>query len=69
MRENLKELFASTDDIHSDIALWRDLAVYLTYWLGEGVFAGGDGTHIRPHCIFSACQMVFGERLALLPTL
>ena len=31
MRENLKELFANTDAIHSDIALWRDLVVYLTY--------------------------------------
>ena len=55
MREDLKELFASTDAIHYDIALRRDLAVYLTYWLGEAVFAGGDGTHIRPHCIFPAC--------------
>ncbi|XXG62824.1 hypothetical protein AAC387_Pa05g1128 [Persea americana] len=36
---------------------------------GEAVFAGGDGTHIRPHCIFSACQMAFGERLALVPAL
>ncbi|KAJ8615155.1 hypothetical protein MRB53_034527 [Persea americana] len=69
MRENLKELFASTDAIHSDIALRRDLVVYLTYWLGEAVFAGGDGTHIRPHCIFRACQMTFGERLALVPAL
>ncbi|KAJ8628102.1 hypothetical protein MRB53_021409 [Persea americana] len=69
MRENLKELFASTDTIHSDIALRRDLAVYLTYWLGEAVFAGVDGTHIRPHCIFPACQMAFGECLALVPAL
>ncbi|XXG47533.1 hypothetical protein AAC387_Pa02g2167 [Persea americana] len=35
MRENLKELFASTDAIHYDIALRRDLAVYLTYWLAH----------------------------------
>ncbi|KAJ8627467.1 hypothetical protein MRB53_020774 [Persea americana] len=69
MREDLKELFANTDTIHSDIALRRDLAVYLTYWLGEDIFAGGDGMHIRPHCIFSACQMAFGERLALVPAL
>ncbi|XXG72995.1 hypothetical protein AAC387_Pa07g1979 [Persea americana] len=69
MQENLKHLFASTDAIHSDIALRRDLAVYLTYWLGKAVFAGGDGTHIRPHCIFLVCQMVFGERLALMPGL
>ena len=69
MRENLRVFFASTDVIHSDIALWRDLAVYLTYWLGEAVFARGDGTHIRPHCIFPACQMAFGERLALVPAL
>ncbi|KAJ8614973.1 hypothetical protein MRB53_021858 [Persea americana] len=55
--------------MHSDIALQRDLAVYLTYWLGEAVFAGGDGTHIKPHCIFPACQMAFGERLALVPAL
>ena len=64
MRENLKEFFASTNAIYSDIAPWRDLAVYLTYWLGDGVFTRGDGTHIRPHYIFSACQMVFRERLA-----
>ncbi|KAJ8635653.1 hypothetical protein MRB53_009920 [Persea americana] len=69
MRENLKELFTSTDAIHSNIALRRDLAIYLTYWLGEAVFAGGDGTHIKPHCIFTACQMAFGERLALVPAL
>ncbi|XXG42108.1 hypothetical protein AAC387_Pa01g2452 [Persea americana] len=69
MRENLKEFFADTEAIHSDIALRRDLAVYLTYWLGEAVFAGGDGTHIRPHCIFPTCQMAFGERLALVPAL
>ncbi|XXG82699.1 hypothetical protein AAC387_Pa10g0597 [Persea americana] len=69
MRENLRVFFASTDAIHLDIALRRDLAVYLTYWLGEAVFAGGDGTHIRPHCIFPACQMAFGERLALVPAL
>ena len=69
MRENLRVFFASTDAIHSDIVLRRDLAVYLTYWLGEAVFAGGDGTHIRPHCIFPACQMAFGERLALVPAL
>ncbi|XXG82842.1 hypothetical protein AAC387_Pa10g0728 [Persea americana] len=31
MRENLKEFFANTDAIHSDIALQRDLAFYLTY--------------------------------------
>ena len=49
MRENLKELFISINAIYSDFALRRDLAVYLTYWLGETVFAGGDGTHIRPH--------------------
>ena len=55
MRENLKEFFTNTDAIHSDIALRRDLTVYLTYWLGEAVCAGGDGTHIRPHCIFPAC--------------
>ncbi|KAJ8615014.1 hypothetical protein MRB53_004216 [Persea americana] len=30
MRENLKEFFANTETIHSDIALQRDLAVYLT---------------------------------------
>ncbi|XXG59346.1 hypothetical protein AAC387_Pa04g1448 [Persea americana] len=69
MRENLKELFASTSAIHSDIALQRDLAVYLTYWLGEAVLAGGDGMHIRPHYIFSACQMTFGEWLTLVPAL
>ena len=69
MRENLRVFFASTDAIHSDIVLRRDLAVYLTYWLGEAVFAGGDGTHIRPHCIFPACQIAFGERLALVPAL
>ena len=69
MRENLKEFFASTNAIYSDIALWRELVVYLTYWLGEAVFAGGDGTHIRPHCIFPACQMAFRERLALVPAL
>ncbi|XXG73128.1 hypothetical protein AAC387_Pa07g2096 [Persea americana] len=69
MRENLKVFFASTDAIHSDVALRRDLAVFLTYWLGEAVFTGGDGTHIRPHCIFPACQMAFGERLALVPIL
>ena len=65
----MKEFFANIDAIYSDIALRRDLAVYLTYWLGEPVFAGGDGTHIRPHCIFPACQMAFGERLALVPAL
>ncbi|KAJ8644634.1 hypothetical protein MRB53_006382 [Persea americana] len=69
IRENLRVFFASTDTIHSDIALRRDLAVFLTYWLGEAVFAGGDGTHIRLHCIFPACQMAFRERLALVPTL
>ncbi|XXG88153.1 hypothetical protein AAC387_Pa12g0401 [Persea americana] len=52
MRENLRVFFASTDAIHSDIELRRDLAVYLTYWPGEAVFTGGDGMHIRPHCIF-----------------
>ncbi|XXG68387.1 hypothetical protein AAC387_Pa06g1486 [Persea americana] len=66
---DLKEFFADTDAIHSEIALRRDLAVYLTFWLGEAVFAGGDGTHIRPHCIFPACQMAFGERLALVPVI
>ena len=55
MRENLKEFFADTDAIDSDIVLQRDLAVYLTYWLGEVLFAGGDGTHIGPHCIFPTC--------------
>ena len=69
MQEELKDFFASTDTICSDIALRRDLAVYLTYWLGEAVFAGGDGTHIKTHCIFPACQMAFGERLALVPAL
>ncbi|XXG73209.1 hypothetical protein AAC387_Pa07g2168 [Persea americana] len=69
MRESLKEFFPDTDAIHFYIALRRDLAVYLTYWLGEAVFAGGDETHIRPHCIFPACQMAFGERLALVPAL
>ncbi|KAJ8634480.1 hypothetical protein MRB53_008747 [Persea americana] len=69
IRENLKELFTSTDAIHSDTVLRRDLTVYLTYWLGEAIFAGGDGTHIRPHCIFPACQMAFGVRLALVPAL
>ena len=69
MQENLKEFFANIDAVHSDIVLRRDLAVYLTYWLGEAVFAGGDGMHIRPHCIFLACQMAFGERLALVPAL
>ena len=69
MRENLRVFFVSTDTIHYDIALRRDLAVFLTYWLGEAVFAGGDGTHIRPHCIFSDCQMAFEERLALVPAL
>lgn len=69
MRENLKEFFTSTDAFYPDIALRRDLAVYLTYWLGEAIFAGGDGTHIRPHCIFLACQMAFGELLALVPAL
>ena len=69
MRENLKEFFASTDAIHSYIALRRDVAVFLTYWLGEAAFAGGDGRHIRPHYIFLACQMAFGERLALVPAL
>ncbi|XXG59608.1 hypothetical protein AAC387_Pa04g1661 [Persea americana] len=69
MRENLKELYANTDAIYFDIALRRDLTVYLTYWLGEAVFVGGDGMHIRPHCIFLACQMTFGERLALVPAL
>ncbi|XXG62736.1 hypothetical protein AAC387_Pa05g1049 [Persea americana] len=42
MRETLKELFASTDAIDSNIALRRDLAVYLTYWLGKAIFAGGE---------------------------
>ena len=69
MRENLKNFLTSTDAVCSDIALRRDVAAYLTYWLGEAVFAGGDGTHIRPHCIFPACQMAFGERLALVPAL
>ncbi|XXG82677.1 hypothetical protein AAC387_Pa10g0577 [Persea americana] len=66
MRENLKELFTSTDTIHSDIALRRDLTVYLTYSLGEAIFTGGDGTHIKQHCIFPACQMAFGEWPTLL---
>ena len=39
MRENLKEFFANTDAIYSDIALRRDLAFFLTYWLGEAIFA------------------------------
>ena len=65
MRENLKKFFVSTAAIYSDITLRRDLAVYLTYWLGEAVFTGGDRTHIRSHCIFLAYQMAFGERLAL----
>ncbi|XXG79935.1 hypothetical protein AAC387_Pa09g0898 [Persea americana] len=69
MRENLKEFFTNTYAIHSNIALRRGPVFYLTYWLGEAVFAGGDGTHIRPHCIFPACQMAFGERLALVPAL
>ncbi|XXG42063.1 hypothetical protein AAC387_Pa01g2413 [Persea americana] len=69
MRASLKGFFVSTNAIYSDIALRRDLTVYLTCWLGEAVFAGGDGTHIRPHCIFSTCQMAFGERLALVPVL
>ncbi|XXG53419.1 hypothetical protein AAC387_Pa03g1510 [Persea americana] len=69
MRENLRVFFASTYAIHSDIVLRRDLAVYLTHWLGEAIFAGGDGTHIRPHCIFPPCQIAFGERLALVPVL
>ena len=37
MRENLKELYASTGAIHCDIVLRRDLDVYLTYWLGEAI--------------------------------
>ncbi|KAJ8620220.1 hypothetical protein MRB53_028749 [Persea americana] len=41
LRENLKRFFANTDAIHSDIVLQRDLAVYLTYWLGEA----GSGRH------------------------
>ncbi|XXG47591.1 hypothetical protein AAC387_Pa02g2215 [Persea americana] len=69
MRESLKEFFASTNAIYSDIASQRDLTVYLTYWLGEAVFAGGDGTHIRPHCIFLACQMVFKKRIDLVSAL
>ena len=69
MQEELKGFFASTNPICSDIVLQRDLVVYLTYWLGEAVFRGGDGTHIRPHCIFPACQMAFGEQLALVPVL
>ena len=69
MQEELKGFFASTNVICSDIVLWRDLVVYLTYWLGEAIFAGGDGTHIRSHCIFLACQMAFGEQLALVPAL
>ena len=69
MRENLKEFFINTNAIYSDIALRRDLAVYLTYSLGDAVFSGGDGTHIRPHCIFLACLMAFRERLSLVPAL
>ncbi|MDL1139804.1 hypothetical protein PS029_20785 [Yersinia pestis] len=69
MQEELRDFCASTNAICPDIALRRDLAVYLTYWLGEAIFAGGDGTHIRPHCIFPACQMAFGEQLALVPAL
>ena len=46
---HLKSFFKSTNVICSDIALRRDLTVYITYWLGDAVFAGGDGTHIRPH--------------------
>ncbi|KAJ8640095.1 hypothetical protein MRB53_016789 [Persea americana] len=69
MRENLKEFFANIDAVHSNIVLRRDLTVYLTYWLGEAIFAGGDGTNIKPHCIFSACQMAIGEQLALVPAL
>ncbi|WP_274923095.1 hypothetical protein, partial [Streptomyces clavifer] len=65
----MKDFFASTNAIYPDIVLRRDIAVYLTYWLGEAIFAGGDGTHIRPHCIFPACQMAFGEQLALVPAL
>ena len=65
----MKNFLVSTDVVCSDIALRRDLAVYLTYWLGDAVFAGGDGTHIRPHCIFPTCQMAFGEQLALVPAL
>lgn len=30
---------------------------------------GGDGIHIRPHCIYPACQMSFGEQLSLVPAL
>ena len=69
MRENLRVFLASTDAIHSNIALRRDLAVYLAYWLGEAIFTGGDGTHIRPHCIFPACQMAFRKWLALVSAL
>ena len=67
MRENLKNFLTSTDAICSNIALRRNLVVYLTYWLGEAVFVGGDGTHIKPHCVFPACQMAFGEQLAFVP--
>ncbi|XXG39989.1 hypothetical protein AAC387_Pa01g0813 [Persea americana] len=69
MRKNLKTFLTSIDAMCFDIALRRDLAVYLTYWLGEAVFAGEDGTHITPHCIFPTCQMTFGEQLASVPAL
>ena len=54
MYEDLDNFFAGTNAICLDIELRRDLAIYLTYWLGEVVFVGEDGMHIRPHCIYLA---------------
>ena len=61
----MKNFFADTNVICPDIDLRRDLAIYLTYWLGEVVFVSRDGTHIRPHYIYSTCHMAFREQLAL----
>lgn len=60
-RKDLKNFFVDTKAIFPDIELRRDLVIYVTYSLSEVVFAGGDGMHIRLHCMYMACQTTFGE--------
>ena len=52
MQEDLKNLFADTKVVCPDIELRKDLTIYLTYWPSEAALTGGNGTHIKPHCIY-----------------
>ena len=60
MCQDLRNFFVDTNAICIDIDLRRGLAIYLTYWWGEAVFASGNGTHIRSHSIYLIYHMACG---------